>query len=299
MKLRHDLRRAAAMFAFAALPFALAALPLACASGGRATFDADRAVAVERTVVGPPNGTLIVAGGGALPPEIIGRFLEIAGGIDAPIVVIPTASGDSLYPEDWGGLEVLRRAGATRLTVLHTSDRDEADSEAFVAPIRAARAVWFPGGRQWRLVDSYLGTRTERELHALLERGGIIGGTSAGASIQASYLVRGAVQGNHVVMAPGYEQGFAFLRDAAVDQHVVPRRRLGDLPQVLARHPSLLGLGIDEGTAIVVRGDEFEVIGASRVFVYGGNDPHDGDGPYVALGAGDRYDMRNRRVIGR
>ena len=274
-------------------PLVLLALQVACASGPRAS---DPASGVS-TAVGPANGTLIVAGGGALGREITDRFIELAGGADAPIVVIPTAGGDTSYPADWRGLELLRRSGATQLVVLHTNDRRIADSDSFVAPLRRARGVWFPGGRQWRLVDAYLGTRTERELHALLQRGGVIGGTSAGASIQASYLVRGAREGNHIMMAPGYEQGFAFLRNVAVDQHVIPRRRLGDLPQVTERYPHLLGIGIDEGTAIVVRGDEFEVIGASRVFVYGGTDPHDDEGPYTVLEPGTKYDLRGRRIF--
>ena len=275
------------------LAISLAAASVACASGPRAGESASG----SSTAVGPANGSLIAAGGGALGREIIDRFLELAGGAEAPIVVIPTAGGDTAYAQDWPGLELLRRSGATNLVVLHTSDRRAADSDELVAAIRRARGVWFPGGRQWRLVDSYLGTRVERELHALLARGGVIGGTSAGASIQASYLVRGAREGNQIMMAPGYEQGFGFLRNVAIDQHVIPRRRLADLPPVLERHPELLGIGIDEGTAIVVQGDVFEVIGASKVFVYGGRDPLSAEGPYVMLERGARYDMRARRII--
>ena len=267
---------------------------IACAGASRTS---DQQPAAQSTVVGPERGTLIAAGGGSLGREITDRFLQLAGGPDAPIVVIPTAGGDTAYSSDWPGLEVLRRSGATNLIVLHTNDRRVANSDAFVAPLLTARGVWFPGGRQWRLVDSYLGTRTERELHALLARGGVIGGTSAGASIQASYLVRGAREGNHIMMAPGYERGFGFLRNVAVDQHVLPRARLADLPPVLARHPRLLGIGIDEGTAIVVQGDELEVIGRSKVFIYGGSDPVDAAGPYLVLEPGARYDLRDRRVV--
>lgn len=255
----------------------------------------------SETRVGPAHGSLIVIGGGQIGPEIIGRFLQLAGGKDAPIVVIPTAGGegDSAYGPACRCAEFLRRAGATQVTVLHTYDRRVADSEEFAHVIREARAVFFPGGRQWRLADSYLGTRTERELHALLDRGGVIAGTSAGASIQASYLVRGAIEGNTVLMSPGHEQGFSFLRHVAVDQHVVVRNRLNDLPEILRAHPDLLGIGIDEGTAIVVRGDEFDVLGRSRAFVYGGTDATDAGAPYVALKAGDRYDLAARRVIAR
>jgi cyanophycinase len=283
------LRHAVVATAMAAL-----ALQTACSRSQPALASAPAAV-----TAGPPHGTLVIAGGGRIGPEIVARFLELAGGPAAPIVVIPTAVGDSAYPPDWSGAQFLRDGGATNLTILHTGSRDEANSERFVAAIRRARAVWFPGGRQWRLVDSYLGTRTERELHALLSRGGVIGGTSAGASIQASYLVRGARETNLIVMGPGYEQGFGFLRNAAVDQHVLVRKRLDDLPQVLRAHPTLLGIGIDEETAIVVRGATFDVIGASKVFVYGGHDHLDARKPYVILEPGDRYDLAARATSAR
>jgi cyanophycinase len=261
---------------------------------GACTAPARAPIAQLAPASGPANGALVIAGGGHLGPEIWGEFLRLAGGPDAPIVVIPTAAGEARYTQEWRGLDVLRHAGATNLTVLHTDERAVADSEAFVAPLREARGVWFPGGRQWRLADSYLGTRTHRELLALLDRGGVIGGTSAGASIQASLLVRGAPEGNHILLAPSHAEGLGFLRNTAIDQHLLARNRQDDLLQVLEAYPALLGIGIDEGTAIVVRGDVFEVVGASRVAVYGGEDD---DGPgYVLLSPGARYDLRARRA---
>lgn len=258
-------------------------------------------VALAGTRVGPARGSLVVVGGGQVVPEIVRRFLELAGGRDAPIVVIPTAGGepDSAYGPHCSCANLFRKAGATQVTVLHTYDRRVANSEDFVRAIREARAVWFPGGRQSRLADTYLGTRTERELRALLARGGVIGGSSAGASIQASFLIRGAPEGNTAVMSPGHEEGFGFLRNVAVDQHVLVRNRLNDLPKVLERFPGLLGIGIDERTAIVVQGDRFEVVGRSRAFVYGGNDQPDPGKPFLTLRNGDRYDMAARRLVAR
>lgn len=244
---------------------------------------------------GPDKGTLIIVGGGKVGPEILDRFFALAGGKDAPIVVIPTAAGDSSYGPQTAGVKVLTDAGATHVTVLHTADRAEADSAAFVKPITEARAVWIPGGRQWRLVDSYLGTRTETEIHKLLARGGVVGGSSAGASIQASYLVRGAREGNELMMAPGYEVGFGLLQGAAVDQHVITRHRETDLDAVVAEHPDLLGVGLDESTAIVVQGDSFEVVGRSKVFVHDGESDPSGLS-YHLLASGDRYDMGALRV---
>src|ERR671920_48480 len=129
-------------------------------------------------------------------------------------------------------------------------------------------------------------------------RGGVVGGTSAGASILASYLLRGARSGNTIIMAPEYEKGFGFLRGVAIDQHVVARERLRDLADsLLPRRPDLLGISEDEGTAWVVRGDTAEVIGRGQAFVYGGNDPNDPGVPYLALRPGDVYDLGARRVL--
>lgn len=246
--------------------------------------------------VGPARGSLVVVGGGVMGPEVLQRFLQLAGGPDAPLVVIPTAGEDSIYPADWRGLNGLKAAGATHLTIRHTVDRAVAESDSFVAAIRAARGVWLPGGRQWRLVDSYLGTRTERELHALLQRGGVIGGTSAGATILGSYLVRGATEGNTIMMAKGHEQGFGFLRNVAVDQHIVARNRQTDLQEVVAAHPGLLGIGLDEGTALVVQGDHAELIGRGTAFVHNGRDDNDPGFPYRTLLPGDEFDLATRRV---
>jgi cyanophycinase len=239
--------------------------------------------------VGPARGALLVAGGGKLGPEILDRFIELAGGTRAPVIVIPTAQEDALIPAGWLEKSALAAAGLKNLVPLHTRDRTLADSEEFVAPLRTARGVWFEGGRQWRLVDAYLGTRTERELFALLGRGGVIGGSSAGATIQGSYLVRGAREGNAVMMAPGYERGMGFLRNVAIDQHLLARKRQEDMVAVVRAHPELLGIGIDERTAIVVHGDRFEVVGASRVAIY------EAGKPYCFLAPGDRFDLAARR----
>jgi cyanophycinase len=246
--------------------------------------------------VGPSQGWLVIVGGGQLGPEIVQRFINLAGGKDAPMVFIPTAEDG--VPSAAAATTFLAQAGATHVTVLHTRDRKEADSEAFVEPLKTARAVWFEGGRQWRLVDSYLNTRAQKEMFRLLKRGGAIGGTSAGATIQGSYLVRGAREGNTVMMAPGYETGLGFLRFAAIDQHVITRHRESDLGQVIDRYPQLLGIGIDESTAIVVHGDAFEVIGKSKVFIHDAKRaPEPGGRRYYPLSAGDRFDLRTRRKL--
>jgi cyanophycinase len=241
---------------------------------------------------------LVIVGGAMKDPAIVGRFIELAGGPEVPIVVIPTAGGNEHYDPYWTGLRPFKEAGAQNLTVLHTTDRAVADSETFVEPIREARAVWFSGGRQWRLVDAYSNTRTHKELHALLERGGVIGGSSAGATIQGAYLVRGDTSANTIMMGD-HEEGMAFLRKSAIDQHLLVRNRHFDLIEVIEAHPDLLGIGLDEDTAIVVSGDSFSVIGQGYVAIYDSRRLLDSGGKFYFLAPGDRFDMQTRQATRR
>jgi len=245
-----------------------------------------------RPCVGPPTGSLLLAGGGTLDPEVFERFVDLAGGPRATIVVIPTAGRSERYTSEWIGVRPFHDAGARHVTVLHTRSSDEAESDAFAETIREASGVWLTGGRPWRLVDAYKGTRVEDELHLLLARGGVIGGTSAGASIMASYLVRGAPDDNAIVMTPEYDAGFDFLRGTAVDQHIVARDREKDLFEVLEANPGLLGIGLDEGAALVVQGDRAEVVGEKTVAIY---DPHADRTEYAVLWPGITYDLGARR----
>ena len=245
--------------------------------------------------IGPANGSLVIVGGAMRDPAIIERFLMLAGGKDAPIVMIPTAGGGREYGPYWSGLIQFKEVGATNLTVLHTTDRDVADSEDFVKAIQEARGVFFGGGRQWRLADAYLDTRTHEELFKLLERGGVIGGSSAGATIQGSYLVRGDSKTNTVMMGDHLE-GMGFLRNVGIDQHLLKRNRHFDMIDVIKKNPGLLGIGLDENTAIVVRRDSFEVIGQSYVVIYDNTSVIPPDGQFFFLAPGDRYNMKTREA---
>lgn len=256
-------------------------------------------VSAQSPRVGPARGSVMVVGGGAIGKDIYSRFIELAGGPDALIIDVPTAGGNPTYGAETGASRALKAAGARNVIVLHTIDRKVADSDSFVAPIKRAGGVWFEGGRQWHLVDRYAGTKSEIAFREVLERGGIVGGTSAGASILGSFLVRGAREGNAIIVAPQYLVGFGYLRETGIDQHVVARSRLRDLADsLLPRYPTLLGISEDEGTAWLVRGDSAEIIGRNKAFVYGGNG-NDARRPFLTLRPGDRYDLANRRVISR
>ena len=191
--------------------------------------------------IGPAHGSVLLIGGGFEGTEVLKTFIKLAGGPNARIVVIPTAGADSAFDQNDETAEDLRRAGARHVRVIHTRDRDVASSTAFTSLIDSAGGMWISGGRQGRLLDAYKGTATEQAMHALLRRGGVIAGTSAGASVMGSLVVRGSPVTNRDVLVVGYTDGFALLRGTAVDQHAVARDRLRDLPDsVLARHRDLL-----------------------------------------------------------
>ena len=256
---------------------------------------------------GPASGTLLIVGGGNLDGSgILEKFIALAGGSSAKIVVVPTAGGNRdrqgnviTYNAD-SVLAPWRKLGLTNVHMLHTADPKVADTEEFASTLTGAKAVWFNGGRQWNIVDSYAHTKTYAAFHAVLARGGLIGGSSAGATIQGDYLVRGAVSGSDVMMAPEpeHQQAFQFVRHVAIDQHINTRNRWLDLQQVMAAKPDLLGIGLSEATAIVVTGDRFEVMGKAQVAIHDPTHPQSaGSLPYMTLQVGDRYDMKARQVI--
>ncbi|MBI4471847.1 MAG: cyanophycinase [Acidobacteria bacterium] len=255
---------------------------------------------------GPAKGTLVVVGGGTLTGTgIREKFIELAGGPEAKFVIVPTAGGNRtndgevrVYNEE-DIVKPWKELGVKNVRMLHTHDLKVADTEEFVQFLREANAVWFNGGRQWNIVDSYANTLTFKEFHKVLERGGVIGGSSAGASIQGQFLVRGAVESSNLVIAPEPEHhnGFAFLRKSAIDQHINTRNRWDDIIPLIKKFPELLGLGISEKTAIIVRGDQFEVIGAWKVAVHDNTRLYQPwEKPYFVLSRGDVYNMKTRKI---
>jgi len=235
---------------------------------------------------GYPNGTVIVHGGGGSAAGRTGLFFELVDDRDALVIVVPTAK---TTVSNSTARRSLSNVGFRNVLVLHTRDPGEADTDGFVAPLRNAKGVWFSGGRQWRLADAYNGTRFIDELKAVLDRGGVIGGTSAGASIMGSFLIRGDTGGNTVLIGDHVE-GFPILRNVGVDQHVAQRDREDDLFEFVDRYPDHLGLGLDEPIAAVFRGDQLEVRGVGSAYIhYQGL--WEGQRRYLRLSPGDRFDI--------
>ena len=210
------------------------------------------------------NGYLVIVGGGGLPNAVRDRFLQLARDKKGPgkLVVIPTASeltekypeGRSRSYEYWSkqGLEVWQ---------MHTRRKHVANDPKFVEPLKDATAAWLGGGDQSLLIDAYGGTAVERELRKLLDRGGVIGGTSAGAAVMSRIMITGGKTEASV------GTGFGLLPDVVIDQHFNTRQRQKRLEELLKKYPDCFGLGIDEATAVVLHGRKFQVLGSSKVYV--------------------------------
>ncbi len=242
------------------------------------------------------KGTLMIVGGGRMPIELVKEFIETAGGEDAHIVVLPTSMPDPL-PKDYGK-RMFEAGGAKNVTVLTQRTRSDVESSEVLEALKTADGVWFGGGRQWRFVDAYEHTAAYPLLHQVLARGGIIGGSSAGASIQGDYLARANPLGNTDIMAPGYEKGFGFLPGSAIDQHFKQRNRFKDMTSLVNRYPQLLGIGIDEGTALVVKKGIGQVKGDGSVHFYDRRRPVvEGEKDYLTIEAGQAFNLVERKSV--
>jgi cyanophycinase len=282
---------------------------------GSASFAQQSPITVKSssTKHGPEKGSLIIIGGNAgSQRDIWDKFTELAGGKDkAAIVVVTTASGDSAAFDKKDVDEVRKQTGIKNVTLLHTSDLKEANSEKFIAPIKNATGIYFVGGRQWRIADSYLNTLTHQAFIDLLNRGGVIAGSSAGASILGSFLWRGDTKGAQIEVGD-HTQGLGFLKNSAIDQHLLVRNREFALVDFIKKAPQLIGIGLNEATAVVVQRDTLQVIGKSFVAIYdyntiinngekhvvnGREDYTASNGPFFFLSEGQKYDLAKRQVI--
>lgn len=229
-------------------------LPLACVSGVRP----------NHATTGATHGVLLAVGGGGTTDAIVARTLELAGGSDARVLLVPQAS--SL--EDAGArlLEFWREHGATDLHLL-----DLADAERAHAEISAADFIWFGGGDQNRLMSAL---RDAEVLGAISERwlaGAVVGGTSAGAAVLSATMIVGGDSADLTnVRAGGTElaAGLGLWDAVIVDQHFLARQRFNRLLAAVLDRSDLVGIGIDECTAVVVHPDgNCEVIGEGGVLI--------------------------------
>ena len=260
------------------------------------------------------KGKLVIVGG-AQTSEIVKKFIELAGGTNARIIVIPNAGSE---PVKWSKVQVeeFEEFGAKADYLLFT--RETADDEANLKKMDWANAVFFLGGDQSDLARDMLGTKLLTKVFDIYNTGGTVGGSSAGAAIMSEVMITGNELINKdstvsfVTIEKGnveVKTGFGFLKNAIVDQHFLKRKRHNRTIASLIEHPNLFGIAIDESTAIIVFPDEtFEVLGSYQVLVY---DPIDGnsmredkngnlgisDMKLDVLISGDKFDMKTRKVI--
>ncbi|MFO0013279.1 MAG: cyanophycinase [Planctomycetota bacterium] len=235
---------------------------------------------------GGATGTLLLCGGGKLAPELLGTFHSLGGGDQGCLVLIPTASPRSDQGDYTPWLPLWQGYAWRELHVVHLQDREDAENPSHAKILRAATAVWMGGGDQSRLSERLAGTTMERELKALLDRGGALGGTSAGAAICSKVMIRDGKR------EPVLGTGFSILNDVIIDQHFGAKNRQERLSRATLLHPELAGLGIDEGTGILCRDGVLEVIGDGYVHWYRAGDAqaeaeHKADARW---GAGERVE---------
>jgi len=263
-----------------------------------------------------------------MEPSIVSRFFDLAGGIEAPIVVIPTALDDEVicdewinyqpfeetgptklsienehFAAEWPWLGWVKAVGASNVTLVHTRDREVANTQEFAHTLREAAGIFFMGGNAERITDVYQNTLAHQEFRALLERGGVIGGMSAGAKIQGSYMDSGAGVA-HDEGAPGLE----FVHNLVALPHCLIWNRQFELIPIITKNPDLLGLGLDEDNGVIIQGDTLEVIGRSYTTIYDFNRvvhttyDHElhlfPEAKFYFLAPGDKLNIKTRQVVG-
>ncbi|MEP0775208.1 MAG: cyanophycinase [Acidobacteriota bacterium] len=258
------------------------------------------------------RGHLVLIGGGEKPRDAMETFVRLAGGPDASIVVIPTASEEPDIVEYYMSL-LGQQYGCRNVTVLPVRTRTDAQRLELAAQAREAKGIFFAGGDQVRITAALLDTPLLAAIAEAFGRGAVIGGTSAGTACQSPLMITG--EGDFTIIRAGaveLKPGLGFFSGVIVDQHFVARQRLNRLLTVLLEHPHLLGVGVDEDTAVWVRPDNtFVVLGHRSVVVLDAQEAkvhrREVEGHAPALGAhglrvsillpGETYDLTRRQIL--
>ncbi|MBE0538360.1 MAG: cyanophycinase [Ignavibacterium sp.] len=261
-----------------------------------------------------PKGKLLIVGG-AQTNDIEKKFVELSGGPDARIIIIPNAGSEPKLNSEIEQ-KTFTNLGAKADYILFT--RETADDEANLKKMDWANAVFFTGGDQSDLTRDMLGTKLLDKVFDIYNNGGTVGGSSAGAAVMSEVMITGnellhndstgsfiTIEKNNIET----KQGFGFLKTVIIDQHFLKRKRHNRTIAALIEHPKLLGVAIDESTAIIVYPyDTFEVYGSNQVLVY---DPTNSkniredkkgnlgisDMKLHVLISGDKFDLKTKEVI--
>jgi cyanophycinase len=269
---------------------------------------------ITQAIIPQEKGKLVIIGG-VQTKEIIKKYSELAGGKDAKIIIIPNA-GSRPVESSLEQVEQFKEFGASSDYLLFT--RETADADSNLKKLEDATAVFFLGGDQSDLTRDMLGTKLLDKIFDLYNNGGLVGGSSAGAAVMSEVMITGnellnkdssrsfiSIEKNNIETKPG----FGFLKTVIIDQHFLKRKRHNRTISAVIEHPNLLGVAIDESTAIIVfPDDKFEVIGNNQVLVYDAtnsqNIREDNKGnlgitemKLHVLINGDKFDLKTKQVI--
>jgi cyanophycinase len=260
------------------------------------------------------KGKLVIVGG-VQTTEIVKKFVELAGGSDAKIIIIPNAGSDLVESSEEQKKEFAELGGLSDYLIF---TRETADEKANLDRMDWANAVFFLGGDQSDLTRDMLDTKLLSKVFDIYNNGGVVGGSSAGAAVMSEVMITGNElinkdsTRNFVTIQKGnveVKAGFGFLKTVIIDQHFLKRKRHNRTISTLIEHPNLIGVAIDESTAIIVYPDDtFEVLGSNQVLVY---DPTNSDNiredkngnlgisdmKLHVLINGDKFDLRTKQVI--
>lgn len=236
-----------------------------------ANHEAGVAVDAENSISLPETHGQLVIIGGAEDKEgeckILREFVRLAGGQQARIVVMTVATG---LPGEVGSqyIRVFERLGVDSIKVVDTDRREDASDPRALETIEQATGIFFTGGNQARITELIKGTELDTAIHHQFAQGVVIAGTSAGAAMMpAMMIVEGDSETNPRPEVVKMDEGMGFLPGAVIDQHFAQRGRIGRLLSAIAQQPVFLGFGIDENTAIIVNGEEIEVVGENSVTI--------------------------------
>lgn len=222
-----------------------------------------------------PRGKLFIIGGGGRPPAMVDRMIEEAGVLDEGYVaILPMSSSEPDSAIIWSGEQFVERGVET---VGFNFEKGETPAAARLDSLRRAPLIYISGGDQARFMEVVAGTPIEEAIREAYRSGSVIAGTSAGAAVMSERMLTGD-QRKHAEYTPTYEvleaenidlaPGLGLLTSAIVDQHFVARSRHNRLLTAVMEFPEVIGIGIDEATAILVEGDRAEVVGAAQVLVF-------------------------------
>lgn len=264
----------------------------------------------------PGRGHLVIIGGGERPDYMMQRIVELAGGENARFLIVPNASSDPVGTAQYQK-EQIEGYGVSSVDFVNLTS-ETVDEDSNLAKLDGITGIFFSGGDQSRLQAVLNGTEFLNRIHSIYSNGGLISGTSAGAAVMSELMITGnelvsqdTIHPFGVVQQGNIEalEGFGFVTKAIIDQHFVRRKRLNRLITLVLEHPQLVGVGIDESTAIVVYPDDtFEVLGEYTVMVFDpgrvkniapdahGNLSADGVALHI-LQSGQRYDLTSRRIL--